>query len=382
MQHILDHFDLQAYIEEHISDIVPAAGGTELRVNCFSPHGCNGSDTKHKLYISPSKKQWNCFKCGYGSKEYQPKSTSIFQLMADIEDKPVAIIYYNLMQSAVPAPQDNFVELVEQVLAHKKVLDPTSNMAESQDVKLPSYYVGIHTLTGTSILPYKKYLYKRGMDNISIKQYDVRVCVKKVSKTDYSFSNRIVFPIYDLEGNIASAQGRCISEKVRKDSKPPIRWLTWPGAPVDGCLWPMGTVGPDDKFESAIDQKWFESQTVILVEGIFDVIASNSTGTAYPALATFGKRLSNRQISLLAKLEIKEVILAWDLDAKQAMLGAAKKLSDKGFEVKLLSFDDDFWTHHDIGDLVENPKYWPMYINLFKQAVNFNSPEMLEWVLQ
>ena len=52
------------------------------------------------------------------------------------------------------------------------------------------------------------------------------------------------------------------------------------------------------------------SETVVLTEGVFDAI---SAGAVTPAVASFGKSLSARQISLLNAF--KRVIFYWDLDA-------------------------------------------------------------------
>jgi DNA primase len=103
-----------------------------------------------------------------------------------------------------------------------------------------------------------------------------------------------------------------------------------------------------------------ETDTVIIVEGVFDVIALTRKLELYDnrrvaAVATFGKKISNTQIWKLQSKGVKTVILGYDGDAVEAINTAALQLNEY-FDVFVAyienpdaDFDSmDFWEIYDV----------------------------------
>lgn len=103
-----------------------------------------------------------------------------------------------------------------------------------------------------------------------------------------------------------------------------------------------------------------ETDTVVLVEGVFDVIALTRKADLYDnhrivPVACFGKKISQTQIYKLQSKGVKTVVVAFDNDARAGIIKAASQLSEY-FDVYVAclrgegkDFDEaDFW---DIFDL-------------------------------
>ncbi len=92
-----------------------------------------------------------------------------------------------------------------------------------------------------------------------------------------------------------------------------------------------------------------ETHTVIIVEGIFDVVALTRKLDLYDrvdmaVVATFGKKISHIQIYKLQRKGVRTVIIAYDGDAVEAIKKIATELSQY-FKVK-------------IADIIEGDKDW------------------------
>ena len=109
-------------------------------------------------------------------------------------------------------------------------------------------------------------------------------------------------------------------------------------------------------YDSIIDG---ETDTVIIVEGVFDVIALTRKLELYDnkeivAIATFGKKISNIQIYKLQTKGVRNVVLAYDGDAVEQIKETAGMLSSY-FNVLIADltgsgkdFDEmDFWEVYD-----------------------------------
>ena len=102
-----------------------------------------------------------------------------------------------------------------------------------------------------------------------------------------------------------------------------------------------------------------ETDTVIIVEGIFDVIALTRKLDLYDnrrvaVVATFGKKISDVQIYKLQSKGVKSVIIGYDSDATEAINQAAAKLNEY-FECHIAKIESDgkdwdempFWDIYD-----------------------------------
>lgn len=105
-----------------------------------------------------------------------------------------------------------------------------------------------------------------------------------------------------------------------------------------------------------------ETDTVVLVEGIFDVIALTRAldwyeNQAIACVATFGKKISQPQMLKLQSKGVRTIVVAYDADARDANIKAAEELSEY-FDVFIANlsgagkdFDEmDFWEIYDVFD--------------------------------
>lgn len=110
-------------------------------------------------------------------------------------------------------------------------------------------------------------------------------------------------------------------------------------------------------YDSVIED---ETDTVILCEGVFDVIALTRKLNLYDnhrivPVCTFGKKVSDAQIYKLQSKGVRTIIIGYDGDACQAINKAAKKLNEY-FDVLIAYIEDssqdfdsmDFWDIYDV----------------------------------
>lgn len=103
-----------------------------------------------------------------------------------------------------------------------------------------------------------------------------------------------------------------------------------------------------------------ETDTVIIVEGVFDVIALTRKLDLYDnhrvaVVATFGKKISDTQIYKLQEKGVETIIIGYDGDALESINTAAEKLEDY-FDVYITYIADptadfdsmDFWSIYDV----------------------------------
>lgn len=88
-----------------------------------------------------------------------------------------------------------------------------------------------------------------------------------------------------------------------------------------------------------------ETDTVIIVEGIFDVISLTRKLDLYEnnrvsVVATFGKKISDTQIYKLQSKGVRTVVIGYDSDAMEAINKAANQLNEY-FDVYIAKIDSD-----------------------------------------
>lgn len=88
-----------------------------------------------------------------------------------------------------------------------------------------------------------------------------------------------------------------------------------------------------------------ETDTVIIVEGIFDVISLTRKLDLYEnnrvsVVATFGKKISDTQIYKLQSKGVRTIVIGYDSDAMEAINKAANQLNEY-FDVYIAKIDSD-----------------------------------------
>lgn len=176
---------------------------------------------------------------------------------------------------------------------------------------------------------------------------------------NFKFDNYVIFPIYD-NGDIVGYVSRHIWPKEEIDKyNERARW----NGKYEIRRYNNSTENDFVKllynYDSVIED---ETDTVILCEGIFDVIALTRKLDLYDnhrivPVATFGKKISQTQIYKLQSKGVRTVVVGYDSDAREATIKAAQTLSDY-FDVFIChlagngkDFDEmDFWDVYDCFD--------------------------------
>lgn len=354
---LLENFDIENYITKNFHAL---KSGKELRINCFAPDGCNGSDTKHHLWINPEKRRWICYKCGYGDPKSQPGTGSLLRFMADAENTTISQIIENLQNSYAPTPETILAENLEDKF------NAVHNNATKPGLDWKPEFILLETLPAWPIA-LQNFLKYRG-----ITETDIIANKGFIIRANYpGWQSRVCFPVF-CNTQLISVAGRTYTNTHPK-------WLFWPNTDVHAGLWPQL-----NKFKR-----------IAIVEGIFDAVAFSRL-TRIPAYATLGKSLSNAQLNLLRTMAPAEIILAWDYDARKHMaMGASSNLNLKKAITRLQTvtpnvyiwqFYQDFWQTCDLGDLIKSDKdeeqsIQAMYRELQK-IIHINSPDFLEWSIK
>lgn len=198
-------------------------------------------------------------------------------------------------------------------------------------------------------LPYKgsvgKYLSSRGFDAETVDKFGWRYSQRGVFGYKYndeicyqSYAKRIIIPILDLDGQLATFQGRDVTGEEEK------KYLFPPGLPGTSLYLYNGhnAIGSDE---------------LVLNEGALDVAATYQAFKEDPTLAntpvagTFGKNLSfgrldgEDQLGALIKLKLlglKTVTLMWDGERKAISdaINAAFMLIRHGFKARVAILPD------------------------------------------
>ncbi len=135
------------------------------------------------------------------------------------------------------------------------------------------------------------------------------------------FSNRVMFPIIDLRGNVIAFGGR-----IMTDQKP--KYLNTSDTPV---------FKKSANLFSLNNAKNSGGRTLVLCEGYMDVIAVNQAGVTN-AVATLGTALTSEQ-ALLMKRYADEVIICYDSDdaGQKATARAIPILRNAGLLIRVLN---------------------------------------------
>lgn len=138
------------------------------------------------------------------------------------------------------------------------------------------------------------------------------------------FSDRVMFPIIDLRGNVIAFGGRILT-----DQKP--KYLNTSDTLV---------FKKSSNLFSLNNAKNTGLRTLILCEGYMDVIALNAAGF-HNAVATLGTALTTEQ-ALLMKRYADEVIICYDADeaGQKATAKAIDILRSAGLVIRILSIPD------------------------------------------
>jgi DNA primase len=152
------------------------------------------------------------------------------------------------------------------------------------------------------------YLLRKGFDESLIVQSGLSI-KNKYGKLNDRFRGRIMFPIFDIRGNIVAFGGR-----VMDDSLP--KYINSPETPC----YSKGR----ELFGMNIAKKSTENK-LLVVEGYMDVISLHQAGIDF-AVASLGTALTNMQGRILRKYA-DEIVISYDSDT------AGQRATERGLEI-------------------------------------------------
>ena len=166
------------------------------------------------------------------------------------------------------------------------------------------------------------YLKSKGYkDNLMIEAGLVSKSEKKGNIYD-KFRNRVMFPVFDVKGNVIGFGGRVLDDSKPKYLNSPETMIFHKGINLYGLNF-------------AIKNK-LQEDYIIIVEGYMDLIALHQSGITN-VVASLGTALTVNQARLL-KRYVNKVIISYDADlaGQTATMRGLEILRNAGFDVKVL----------------------------------------------
>lgn len=208
-----------------------------------------------------------------------------------------------------------------------------------------------------------KHLQQTGFGNSDIVEAGFAVrSEKRPGEIFDRFRGRIIFPIFDANGQPVAVSGRFFEQVVgAKQEGEPAKYVN---SPETLLFKKSRTLYGFDKARAAIRK----ADCVLLVEGQFDLVLSHQSNLPF-AVALSGTALTPEHLSALGRLS-KRLVLA--LDADQAGIRAGLKSAlmaiQAGFDVKIPTFPEG----KDPADLArENPELLKAAVRTSVTAVEF-----------
>ncbi len=239
------------------------------------------SHYKPKLQVNIESQKWHCWVSNQGGH-------NLFQLF-----------------KKVGASNEHFSELgglVDDIPKYKRNTDTSKEV-----VQLPKEYKPLWN-GGDSIVKRHAlgYLYKRGITDEDILKYDLGYCDSGL------YSNRIIIPSYDSDGQLNFFVGRDFyNGKMKYRNSPTSKDI----------------VG----FDLFIN--WDEP--VILCEGVFDAMAFKRN-----AIPLFGKTVMNTLQKKIIDFGVKTIYLGLDEDAIDDAVKISENFINNGVEVRMMEFKE------------------------------------------
>lgn len=276
------HFDLKKanqIIDANDQKILRGLGfepERDGRIHCKCP--IHGGDNPMGFSYDPHKKKWRCWT------KHCHESCEINNRQENVGTGLIGLIR--------ATKQLSFTEAVDLGL----------ELAESKSIKIPvreKLEEIEETVFNSEILKYfnsdVKVFRNIGISYEVLARHHAFYCGDKNKK----LYGRGCFPIFNIDNDIVGFAGYRTS--VLDDKEP--KWWYAGGVKLGNHLFAL----------NINKHKIIESQTIVLVEGIKDVLMCEEAGIEN-VVSTFSSNISNNQRKLIVNLKIKNVVLAFDPD--------------------------------------------------------------------
>lgn len=369
--------------QEEINEIRNSVDIVEVISNyiTLTPRGrnyfgiCPFHDDNHpSLSVNKEKKIYKCFSCG--------ATGTVFKFIMDYENISFT--------EAVKKVADMGGMHVNIKTTHK--VQTRSKLNDIYDLSLKFYINNINTSAGREA---KAYLANRGITDDIIKEFQIglalntkdklaKLLLKKfdekdimesglVNKNAYGyldlFYERIMFPLYDLNGNVVAYSGRIYN---REDNSKYFNTR-------ETSIFKKGELLYN--YHRAKDPARQKNQ-IIIMEGFMDVIRAYTIDVKN-VVATMGTAVTKEQALLIKKMA-KEVILCFDGDeaGAKATMACADILIQLGVTPKVIrlenNMDPDEYIKkygHQFEELIKNPmSVMDFKLSYLKTGKNLNNP--------
>lgn len=304
------------------------------------------NDNHPSLSISPEKQIYKCFVCGAGG--------NVFTFLQNY-------LKISYIEAVKKVAEFGHIDLSEYHLDSQKRVEKKEHVElyqmHKEAQKLYSYY--LNTKLG---LEAKSYLINRHFTDELIKEFQIgyaplepvlynafdKLGFKEIdmvksglvieSQKHYDrFHDRIVFPLYNQQGDVIGFSGR-IYKPTQTDSK-------YLNSPESEIFIKGQTLYHYHKCKDAVKQAGF----VYLLEGFMDVIAMYKAGIEN-TVAIMGTALTNGHIQALRRITTHiHLCLDGDNAGQAAMSKAARQLEEAGFKVSIIILPDN----HDPDEIYE-----------------------------
>ena len=287
-------------------------------------------DSNPSMSVSRDKQIYRCFSCG--------ASGNVFQFIMDYEhvsfkealmilSEKTGIEVKGLNLQKKTSKNDKLYEIYE--LAHKYY---QNNMSSSYAKKAKEYLNNRH-IDEAMIKEYKIGLSLDKLDNLTklliSKGYDLKtlndIGISNANKDIYM--NRIMFPLYDLNGRVVGFSGR------RYDGIKENKYVNTKGTEI----FQKG----DTLYNYHLAREFVRSKNqVIVMEGFMAVIRSKEAGIKN-AVGLMGTAMTKEQANLIKRLS-NNVVLSFDGDepGRKACLDNGSELEKLGCQVSIVELDN------------------------------------------
>lgn len=256
---------------------------------------CNIEAHKKKLIVNlnenyPKFGYWRCWNCKDSNGMYGRSLIKLFhKLKASHQD---IVSLYNILDNTV-------------LLKHNS--DVVISTLPKSTISLPSEFISITNVQDTP--DYKKaikFLLDRGITRNDIIKYNIGYCESG------KYAHRIIIPSYNTQGELNYFVARTYEDKIKP------KYLNPPIATNNDIIF----------FEMHIN--W--NLPVILCEGVFDAIAAKRN-----AIPILGNSIYGALWKKIIFENVKEIVLALDMDMIKTSLHYIEKFISEGINVKFIT---------------------------------------------
>ena len=286
-------------------------------------------DHSPSMSVSKEKQIYTCFSCG--------ATGNVFTFVENIEH----IGFYDA------------VRLIGNKIGYnlgtaKIVKNKNAKALEIYDLACRFYQNSLNTSLGKSA---NEYLTNRHIDKDTIKKFKIGLSLSKTSLTDYLlskgyelkelinlglsndggsdlFTNRIMFPLYDLEGNVVAFSGR------RYNTNEGSKYINT----KETAIFKKGTILYN--YHNA-KERLKKNDSIIVMEGFMDVIRASTVGINN-CIATMGTALTKQNATLLKKTA-SNIVLCFDGDkaGEEATTKAIEIFKEIDVVPKVIRLEED-----------------------------------------